>query len=154
MRRMISLNEQHGSLPQSMSLRHTPPGWKAPEVLRTPDDPKLVDHRLPQVKSPTRIICSFNGCWLGPFAQVMAVMTTQEMGWCQRLFLIRIIRNKGEGSVIDASFNFMESCLQLSSCQTVPAHCFSLELISQIWQVFPTTLPTKASWVRWIAILV
>ena len=65
---MISLDEYHGSLPQSMSLRHTPPGWKVPEVLRTPDDPKLVDHRLPQVKSPTRIICSLNGCWLGPLA--------------------------------------------------------------------------------------
>ena len=56
----------------------------------------------------------------------MAVMTQQEMGWCQRLFLIRIIGNKGEGSAIDASFNFMESCLQLSSRQAVSTHYFFL----------------------------
>ena len=44
---------------------------------------------------------------------------------------------------------------ELSPTQLAPSSSrplFSLELISGIWQVFPTTLPTKASWVRWIAI--
>ena len=46
---------------------------------------------------------------------------------------------------------------ELSPTQLAPSSShtlFSLELISQIWQVFPTTLPTKASWMRWIAIQV